>query len=202
MVSLRRRRNLGLSTDLPPVWFDDEAVGHFGTPANRVSTRPIIFTDMEKNEEIANSLRGPDSLNMPASNPSEHGDGFNSSKQENDQPSPVQKTKSTVRDKKVKVHGQELSSIRGVYLKNMKWQAAIKVNKKQIHLGTLETPEEAAHLYDRAAFVLGREPNFELPEEDKEELRQLKWEKFLEKTKLEASCKRKRKQCDEVGLED
>lgn len=39
--------------------------------------------------------------------------------------------------------------MRGVYFKNMKWQAAIKVDKKQIHLGTVGSQEEAAHLYDR-----------------------------------------------------
>jgi hypothetical protein len=39
--------------------------------------------------------------------------------------------------------------MRGVYFKNMKWQAAIKVDKKQIHLGTFASQEEAARLYDR-----------------------------------------------------
>ena len=49
-------------------------------------------------------------------------------------------------------HNQELSIMRGVYFKNMKWQAAIKVDKKQIHLGTFGSQEEAAHLYDRYSF--------------------------------------------------
>lgn len=31
----------------------------------------------------------------------------------------------------------------------MKWQAAIKVEKRQIHLGTFSSQEEAARLYDR-----------------------------------------------------
>jgi hypothetical protein len=44
--------------------------------------------------------------------------------------------------------------MRGVYFKNMKWQAAIKVDKKQIHLGTVGSQEEAAHLYDRYYFEL------------------------------------------------
>jgi len=44
--------------------------------------------------------------------------------------------------------------MRGVYFKNMKWQAAIKVDKKQIHLGTVGSEEEAAHLYDRYCFEL------------------------------------------------
>lgn len=46
-------------------------------------------------------------------------------------------------------HNQEQCLMRGVYFKNMKWQAAIKVDKKQIHLGTVSSQEEAAHLYDR-----------------------------------------------------
>jgi len=44
---------------------------------------------------------------------------------------------------------QEQCVMRGVYFKNMKWQAAIKVDKKQIHLGTVASQEEAARLYDR-----------------------------------------------------
>jgi hypothetical protein len=45
---------------------------------------------------------------------------------------------------------QEPCLMRGVYFKNMKWQAAIKVDKKQIHLGTVGSQEEAARLYDRS----------------------------------------------------
>jgi hypothetical protein len=44
---------------------------------------------------------------------------------------------------------QEPCVMRGVYFKNMKWQAAIKVEKKQVHLGTVNSQEEAARLYDR-----------------------------------------------------
>jgi len=44
---------------------------------------------------------------------------------------------------------QEPCVMRGVYFKNMKWQAAIKVEKKQVHLGTVDSQEEAARLYDR-----------------------------------------------------
>ncbi|TQE06496.1 hypothetical protein C1H46_007867 [Malus baccata] len=78
---------------------------------------------------------------------------------------------------------QEPSLLRGVYFKNMKWHAAIKVDKKQIHLGTVGSQEEAAHLYDRAAFMCGREPNFELSEEEKQELRKFKWDEFLVMTR-------------------
>ena len=44
--------------------------------------------------------------------------------------------------------------MRGVYFKNMKWQAAIKVEKKQVHLGTVDSQKEAAHLYDRFVILI------------------------------------------------
>lgn len=88
---------------------------------------------------------------------------------------------------------QEPCLMRGVYFKNMKWQAAIKVDKKQIHLGTVGTQEEAARLYDRAAFMCGREPNFELSEEEKQELRQFKWDDFLAFTRSAITNKKIRR---------
>lgn len=48
-----------------------------------------------------------------------------------------------------RINNQEQYVLTGVYFKNMKWQAAIKVDKKQIHLGTVSSQEEAARLYDR-----------------------------------------------------
>jgi hypothetical protein len=89
--------------------------------------------------------------------------------------------------------------MRGVYFKNMKWQAAIKVEKKQIHLGTVGSQEEAAHLYDRAAFMCGREPNFELSEEEKQELSRFNWEQFLEITRNAITSKKHQKKL-EAGL--
>jgi hypothetical protein len=90
--------------------------------------------------------------------------------------------------------------MRGVYFKNMKWQAAIKVEKKQVHLGTVNSQEEAAHLYDRAAYLCGREPNFELTEAEKQELQLLQWEDFLEQTRQSIlSKKRKRGNRDASG---
>ncbi|KAG4924740.1 hypothetical protein JHK87_050280 [Glycine soja] len=87
------------------------------------------------------------------------------------------------RHRRKNLHNQEQCVMRGVYFKNMKWQAAIKVDKKQIHLGTVGSQEEAAHLYDRAAFMCGREPNFELPEDEKRELSKFKWDEFLAMTR-------------------
>ncbi|XP_074282781.1 uncharacterized protein LOC141607323 [Silene latifolia] len=77
----------------------------------------------------------------------------------------------------------------GVYNKNEKWQAAIKVDKKQIHLGTFNSQQEAVQLYDRAAFLCGREPNFELSQEEKEKLRKLKWDDFLATTRSTITTK-------------
>ncbi|ANM67418.1 Integrase-type DNA-binding superfamily protein [Arabidopsis thaliana] len=90
-----------------------------------------------------------------------------------------------------RVHNQEPCLMRGVYYKNMKWQAAIKVEKKQIHLGTFSSQEEAARLYDRAAFMCGREPNFELSEEVIRELKQQSWEEFLNCTRRTITNKSK-----------
>ncbi|MFS7977159.1 hypothetical protein Hanom_Chr10g00900841 [Helianthus anomalus] len=69
---------------------------------------------------------------------------------------------------------QEPCIMRGVYFKNMKWQAAIKVDKKQIHPGTVGSQQEVACLYDRG-------PNFELTAE-KGELSKLIWDDFLTMT--------------------
>ncbi|KAM0039905.1 putative non-reducing end alpha-L-arabinofuranosidase [Helianthus debilis subsp. tardiflorus] len=84
---------------------------------------------------------------------------------------------------------QEPCIMRGVYYKNMKWQAAIKVFKKQIHLGTVGSQQEAACLYDRAAFMCGREPNFELMAEEKDELSKLSWDGFLTMTRSAINSK-------------
>ncbi|XP_071720593.1 uncharacterized protein [Rutidosis leptorrhynchoides] len=85
---------------------------------------------------------------------------------------------------------QEPCIMRGVYFKNMKWQAAIKVDKKQIHLGTVGSQEEAARLYDRAAFMCGREPNFELTVEDKDKLSKMSWDDFLTMTRTAINSKK------------
>ncbi|KAJ7537667.1 hypothetical protein O6H91_11G016600 [Diphasiastrum complanatum] len=92
--------------------------------------------------------------------------------------------------KRKQQENQEPCTLRGVYFKNMKWQAAIKVGKKQVHLGTVGCQEEAAHLYDRAAYMCGREPNFELSEEEKQELQSVQWEEFLALTRKEIANKR------------
>ncbi|KAL0924384.1 hypothetical protein M5K25_005206 [Dendrobium thyrsiflorum] len=97
---------------------------------------------------------------------------------------------STGRRHRRKYYEDQEPCMRGVYFKNMKWQAAIKVDKKQIHLGTVGSQEEAARLYDRAAFLCGREPNFELSEEEKKELSQYKWDEFLTMTRTAITSKK------------
>ncbi|XP_024519497.1 ethylene-responsive transcription factor-like protein At4g13040 [Selaginella moellendorffii] len=86
--------------------------------------------------------------------------------------------------------------LRGVYFKNMKWQSAIKVGKKQVHLGTVSTKEDAAHLYDRAAYMCGRVPNFELSQTVKLELDALTWEEFLDLTRKEIANKKLRRRME------
>lgn len=46
------------------------------------------------------------------------------------------------------------SGFRGVrrFRNTTKWQAQIKVNQRSLHLGQFNTPEEAAHAYDAAAW--------------------------------------------------
>ncbi|KAH9626845.1 hypothetical protein KSS87_004929 [Heliosperma pusillum] len=86
-------------------------------------------------------------------------------------------------------NAENYEPMRGVYFKNSKWQAAIKVDKKQIHLGTLNSQAEAVKLYDRAAFLCGRDPNFALSQEVKEELKNLKWDDFLATTRSSITTK-------------
>ena len=43
------------------------------------------------------------------------------------------------------------SGFKGVSRSGRKWMATIKVNRKQVYLGTYGTPEEAADAYDQAA---------------------------------------------------
>nr|QDB64643.1 soloist [Bryum argenteum] len=97
------------------------------------------------------------------------------------------------RQKRKHRENQEPCVMRGVYFKNMKWQAAIKVEKKQVHLGTVDSQEEAARLYDRAAYLCGREPNFELTEAEKQELQLLQWEDFLEQTRQSILSKKRKR---------
>ncbi|KAG4192464.1 hypothetical protein F383_22852 [Gossypium arboreum] len=124
--------------------------------------------------------------------------GSGSSKEHHNQPFPGQPIKRRKRHRRKHVQNQEQCLMRGVYFKNMKWQAAIKVDKKQIHLGTVGSQEEAAHLYDRAAFMCGREPNFELSEEEKQELRKFKWEEFLAYTRRSITNKKYKRRLGKV----
>ncbi|XP_047337145.1 ethylene-responsive transcription factor-like protein At4g13040 isoform X2 [Impatiens glandulifera] len=111
-----------------------------------------------------------------------------------EQPSEEFPGKRKKRYRRKHLENQEPCLVRGVYFKNMKWQAAIKVDKKQIHLGTVGSQEEAAHLYDRAAFMCGREPNSELSEEEKQELGKFKWEEFLAMTRSMITSKKNKRQ--------
>ncbi|CAN6892374.1 unnamed protein product, partial [Brassica oleracea] len=104
------------------------------------------------------------------------------------------------RHRRKQVKNQEPCLMRGVYYKNMKWQAAIKVEKRQIHLGTFSSQEEAARLYDRAAFMCGREPNFELSEEDKRDLKQQSWEGFLACTRRKITNKKPKRRMEPEEL--
>ncbi|KAL0390258.1 UNVERIFIED_CONTAM: Ethylene-responsive transcription factor-like protein [Sesamum calycinum] len=175
MVSIRRRRLLGLCSGqnsfLAPL---SRVLENGHTPENSVentkpgSVHPLPLNDgyMPKEETISETMNG--SPDLSASSPSKE----HLLKQ-------FPEVKRRKRHRRKHVENQEPCTMRGVYYKNRKWQAAIKVDKKQIHLGTVGSEEEAARLYDRAAFMCGREPNFELAEKEKQELRKYKWDEFL-----------------------
>ncbi|KAF2284541.1 hypothetical protein GH714_026259 [Hevea brasiliensis] len=198
MVSLRRRKLLGLcagrSSFLTPLpRFFDNGIAPLSSTQNArsVSVHPLPADDVKQPGEKTVSKVGAGSSNVSASS---------SSKEQQSQPYPGQPVKRRKRHRRKHVQNQEPCLMRGVYFKNMKWQAAIKVDKKQIHLGTVGSQEEAAHLYDRAAFMCGREPNFELSEEEKQELRKFKWDEFLAITRSAINSK-KHKRRNGSGLQ-
>ncbi|KAA8550599.1 hypothetical protein F0562_002283 [Nyssa sinensis] len=191
MVSIRRRKLLGLcsgrSSFLAPLpRFSNIGIALENPIQNkkRFSVHPMPSIDADQPKEKIISKVGPGSSNVS---------GSSSSKKQINLQFPVQEVKPRKRHRRKHIENQEPCVMRGVYFKNMKWQAAIKVDKKQIHLGTVGSQEEAAHLYDRAAFMCGREPNFELPEEEKQELRNFKWDEFLAMTRSAITNKKHRR---------
>ncbi|CAL5370677.1 unnamed protein product [Camellia sinensis] len=80
---------------------------------------------------------------------SSNASGSSSSKEQHNQQYPVPEVKCRKRHRRKHFENQKPCLMRGVYFKNMKWQAAIKVDKKQIYLGTVGSQEAAARLYDR-----------------------------------------------------
>ncbi|CAN6231732.1 unnamed protein product [Urochloa humidicola] len=188
MVSLRRRRLLGLCSAF--------VSGKDSLPVDL--PKPI---ENEKPVEVAHSNVKPFSVHpLPPTHSSDvlmkSSNGSDDSKEEKTHYYPGKEIKRRKRHRRKQYVDQEPCIMRGVYFKNMKWQAAIKVDKKQIHLGTVATQDEAARLYDRAAFMCGREPNFELSEEEKQELQKYTWEDFLTVTRNSITSKKQRK----VGL--
>ncbi|KAL8484200.1 hypothetical protein ACS0TY_026775 [Phlomoides rotata] len=185
MVSIRRRKLLALypgqNSLLDPLSRAFEHGLTRLTPDNwGESKKPVGVHHLPLNEETT-SATAQGSPDLDASTPS---------KEHLFQKFPEVRRRK--RHRRKHVENQEACTMRGVYYKNRKWQAAIKVDKKQIHLGTVSSEEEAARLYDRAAFMCGREPNFALSEEEKQELRQYKWEEFLAITRSAITNKRQR----------
>eukprot|EP00257_Ricinus_communis_P028093 XP_025015507.1 ethylene-responsive transcription factor-like protein At4g13040 isoform X2 [Ricinus communis] len=145
MVSLRRRKLLGLcagrSSFLTPLpRFFDNGAAHVSSTQRSVSVHPLPSDDIKQPGEKNIVKVGVGLSNISASS---------SSKEQQSQPYPGQPIKRRKRHRRKHVQNQEQCVMRGVYFKNMKWQAAIKVDKKQIHLGTVGSQEEAARLYDR-----------------------------------------------------
>ncbi|CAK9309829.1 unnamed protein product [Citrullus colocynthis] len=181
MVSLRRRRLLGLCSGKSsfvaplPKFSENGTAPENPSPSNKLVTLHPMSSDDVKITDRSSIVDMESSFANALD--------WTSPNEQSDQPISGHPLKHRKRHRRKNSHNQELSIMRGVYFKNMKWQAAIKVDKKQIHLGTFGSQEEAAHLYDRAAFVCGREPNFELSKEEKQELQKFKWEDFLAMTR-------------------
>ncbi|KAK1295392.1 Ethylene-responsive transcription factor-like protein [Acorus calamus] len=186
MVSIRRRKLLGLcsgkgsfSVELPKCSENGDIVDK--TIQNKsVSVHPMPSVECSQEKQLNILEPNPGSSTVSASS---------SPGEEPTQQSFGREIKRRKRHRRKNAENQE-PAMRGVYYKNSKWQAAIKVDKKQIHLGTVGSQEEAAHLYDRAAFMCGREPNFELPEEEKRELSQFNWDDFLNITRSAITSKK------------
>lgn len=140
---------------------------------------PSLTSNHEKPENISETNFGASTVTASSSPKDETNNYF-----------PGKEIKRRRRHRRKHYEDQEPCIMRGVYFKNLKWQAAIKVDKKQIHLGTVGSQEEAARLYDRAAFLCGREPNFELSEKEKQELSHYKWDEFLLMTRNAISSKK------------
>ncbi|KAK1428487.1 hypothetical protein QVD17_17322 [Tagetes erecta] len=186
MVSIRRRRLIKLYGRSP---LDFISSVENGQSPNRVQyTRhfSILHTPLDDTDR---------STEKEKTNPEEPAFSNDIESSLSSKP-PIQQTvfKRRKRHRRKHFENQEPCIMRGVYYKNMKWQAAIKVDKKQIHLGTVGSQEEAAYLYDRAAFMCGREPNFELTVEEKDELSKLSWDDFLTMTREAINSKKHQRQ--------
>uniref|UniRef100_A0A1J3FIW5 Ethylene-responsive transcription factor-like protein n=1 Tax=Noccaea caerulescens TaxID=107243 RepID=A0A1J3FIW5_NOCCA len=210
MVSLRRRRLLGLCC----------GPNGYVTPLPFLTAEEMITGIPNPNARAGYSLEQAETVKQPQEEKTPVEEGSRSQSQRtrskhmhlesdfldispddsgsiSDQP-----LKRRKRHRRKQVQNQEPCLMRGVYYKNMKWQAAIKVEKRQIHLGTFSTQEEAARLYDRAAFMCGREPNFELSEEDKQELKRQSWEEFLTCTRRKITNKRPKRRIEQEEPDD
>ncbi|XP_039137819.1 ethylene-responsive transcription factor-like protein At4g13040 [Dioscorea cayenensis subsp. rotundata] len=193
MVSLRRRRLLGLCpgidshmVEILSSFENDNLVENSNQNCKQSTVHPLPTDVVDQPELIQISEELPESASLS---------GSTSMKEEPEHDFPDKQFKYRKHYRRKRYKDQEQPTMRGVYLKNTKYQAAIKVDKRQIHLGTVKTQAEAARLYDRAAYICGRQPNLELSKEEKQELSKYKWDEFLEMTKRSiASKKNQRRQ--------
>ncbi|XP_076886062.1 ethylene-responsive transcription factor-like protein At4g13040 isoform X1 [Bidens hawaiensis] len=186
MVSIRRQRLIKLYGRSPPLdfipSFENGQPPSWAHKTRHVSVPPTPSVDISRSaEQEKTKSEEPESSNVNESS--------SSNKQPIQHPA-ISVFKRRKRHRRKHFENQEPCLMRGVYYKNMKWQAAIKVDKKQIHLGTVGSQQEAACLYDRAAFMCGREPNFELTVKEKDELSKLSWDDFLTMTRSAINSKK------------
>ncbi|KAG0630191.1 hypothetical protein M758_1G160900 [Ceratodon purpureus] len=113
----------------------------------------------------------------------------------------VQTKRSQTSNKKLEEASVVSTLPQGVVWKKKLYRASIVVNGKNYVLGNSKSLEEATHMYDRAAFVCGRETNAELSEKEKQELEGLLWEEFLDfPTESESEEKKKKHSNSEAGV--
>ncbi|GJR62332.1 ethylene-responsive transcription factor-like protein isoform X1 [Tanacetum coccineum] len=125
-----------------PSWLQNtRQVSIFSTPFAVVDQSPELTKKLEH-------LRRPLTLRRKIKSEEPESSNVNESGLPTEQPTQHPVLKRRKRHRRKHFENQEPCIMRGVYYKNMKWQAAIKVDKKQIHLGTVGSQEEAARLYD------------------------------------------------------
>lgn len=182
MVSIRRQRLIKLYGRSPSLdflsSFENGLSPSWVQSTRHVNVLPTPSVHIEQSAEEKAKSEEPESSNV------------NEPSSPNKQQIQHPVFKRRKRHRRKHFENQEPCIMRGVYYKNMKWQAAIKVDKKQIHLGTVGSQEEAARLYDRAAFKCGREPNFELTVEEKDKLSKMSWDDFLTMTRSAINSKK------------
>ncbi|KAF2284535.1 hypothetical protein GH714_026203 [Hevea brasiliensis] len=217
MVSLRRRKLLGLcagrSSFLTPLpRFFDNGIAPLSSTQNArsVSVHPLPADDVKQPGEKTVSKVGAGSSNVSASS---------SSKEQQSQPYPEENGCGTIM-KMIKIYVKMVELVTTISMIHfqIKVMSSFHNNPNEWGLGKLVLQSKVGNQLnaesdtekacskpgtmpnERAAFMCGREPNFELSEEEKQELRKFKWDEFLAITRSAINSK-KHKRRNGSGLQ-